>query len=104
MKKINNCDFILIWTIIFSILNIIHIYFPIHLIIEDIKNKTMYGTNLEMMVLFPWLIEGISIPFIIIEAIILIICLKKKNINIVNLIIFSIFIFQTILFNVLLRF
>ena len=53
MKKTNNCDFILIWTIIFSILNIIHIYFPIHLIIEDIKNKTMYGTNLEMMVLLP---------------------------------------------------
>lgn len=104
MKKTNNCDFILIWTIIFSILNIIHIYFPIQLIIEDIKNKTMYGTNLEMMVLFPWLIEGISIPFIIIEVIIFIICLKKKYINIVNLIIFSIFIFQTILFNVLLMF
>ena len=48
MKKTNNCDFILIWTIIFSILNIIHIYFPIHLIIEDIKNLNYSNSIYEL--------------------------------------------------------
>jgi hypothetical protein len=104
MNDKNKKDLILISTIIFTFLNIIHIYFPIHLIIEDIKNKTIYGTNLEIMVLVPWIIELISIPLIIGEVAFLIICRKMKHKKTMNVLIFSTYIVQTILFNILLLF
>ena len=56
MNDKNKKDLILISTIIFTFLNIVHIYFPIHLIIELI-----------------------SIPLIIGEVAFLIICRKMKH-------------------------
>ena len=104
MKDKDKKDLMLISTIIFSFLNIIHLYFPLHLIIEDINNKTMYGTNLEIMVLAPWIIELISIPLIIGEIVLLIFCRKMQYKKIINVLVFSMYILQVILLNILLLF
>lgn len=96
--------FSIILALTFVILNLLHVIWPCWLIIEDIKLGTMVGTNMEMAVLFPWILEFLSIPVIIGQIIYLII--NRKNITSYkfNLISFFIYIFQVVLFNVLLRF
>lgn len=91
-------------TINLSILNLLHIIFPIWLIKEDITAGTMVGTGIEMAVLAPWMLEIISVPFVIGQIIYYIVHRKDKHFYVLNTIVFGLYIFQVLLFNILLLF
>lgn len=96
--------FSIIFVVIFLIFNLMHIIWPIQLIIEDIKAKTMYGTGIEMAFLFPFFTELLSAPFVIAEIVYYIVFRKVKYFDKANFIIFVTYIFQVILFYFLLSF
>ena len=66
MNKSVKITVAIILAIIFVFINIIHIYWPIHLILEDIQKGAMVGTDIELGALIPWMIEIISIPFVLV--------------------------------------
>lgn len=90
--------------VIFVIINLLHIFWPIHLIMEDIKAGTMEGTGIEMAYLYPLMIELISMFFIIAEIVYLLVFKKVKYTFIPNIIAFCFYIFQVIVFYFLLMF
>lgn len=94
----------LILFIAFLGLNILHIFGPSYLILEDIKNGYVAGTGMEMMFLYPFIIELVSIPVIFIELIYFIIFRKVKYFDKANFIVFIIYIIQVFLFYFLLQF
>ncbi len=102
MRETNKQAFSIILLLIFIGFNLLHIYFPIHLIIEDIKLGTINGTNLEMGALFPWSIEFISIPFIFLHLVYYFFFRKTKYTNKIGTIVFIFYLFQVLLFNILL--
>lgn len=86
----------------FIVFNTLYFIWPLNLIIEDIKNQTMIGTDIDLAVLYPWLISLISIPIIIFQIIFMIIFRKYQSYKTSNTIAFYLFLLQNILFNVLL--
>ena len=69
MKKASKELIILVLAIVMILFNLIHIYWPITLIIEDIKMGTMVGTNIELSALYCWILEFFSLPFILINGV-----------------------------------
>ncbi len=104
MNRVTKKVFGIILFVIFIIINLVHIYWPIHLIMEDISLGTIKGTGIEMGFLYPLMIEIISIFFILIEVVYLIVFMKVKYINIPNLVSFGFYIFQVVVFYILLSF
>ena len=104
MNRITKKVFLIILLVCFIIFNLIHILFPIWLIVEDIKNGTIVSTSIELAVLYPWIIEILSIPFVVAEILVLLIFIKVKYNNIANLVFFFFYLFQVIIFNILLLF
>ena len=104
MNRVTKKVFGIILFVIFIIINLLHIYWPIHLIMEDISLGTIKGTGIEMGFLYPLMIEIISIFFILIEVVYLIVFMKVKYINIPNLVSFGFYIFQVVVFYILLSF
>ncbi len=104
MKKIAKKEFAILFTIIFTIFNLLHIVFPCWLIIEDIQNGTMSGTMIEMAAIYPWLLEFISIPFILGQLIYYVALRKVKVFYKFNFAVFIFYLFQVGLFNILLLF
>lgn len=102
MKIVTKKTFSIILLVIFILLNLIHIIFPIWLIIEDIKAGTVVGTNIELAVLYPWIIEILSLPLILLQIVLYFVFIKVKYTNIANLIFFLFYVFQIIMFNILL--
>lgn len=94
--------FAIILAILFVILNMLYFIWPTFLIIEDIRSGTVEGTGIEMLVLVPYLLELLSIPVVIGEIINIIFSIKNKYINIFNVVAFSLYITQVVLFNILL--
>lgn len=79
-------------------MNVMHLLFTLWVIIEQFT-MTGAGTNMEMVVLLPFILEICTIPAIIFEIICLIIF--KGKFKVANLIFFALFIIQTLIFNVL---
>lgn len=94
--------FAIILAVLFVILNMLYFIWPTFLIIEDIRSGTVEGTGIEMLVLVPYLLELLSIPVVIGEIINIIFSIKNKYINIFNVVAFSLYITQVVLFNILL--
>ena len=94
----------IILTINFTVLNLLHVIFPYWLIKEDVLAGTMAGTEIEMAVLYPWLLEAISVPFVIGQIIYYVAYRKDKHFYLLNTIMFALYIFQVLLFNILLLF
>ena len=92
----------LILALLFIAFNLIHVYWLVHLILEDIKAGTTAGTGIDLAVLFPWIIELCSLPLIISEIVCIFVYRKIKYTPIVNYIVFGFYVFQIILFNILL--
>lgn len=86
----------------FALLNLAHIAFPIWLIAEDIRWGTVEGTGIEMMFLLPYMIELISIPLVIVQIVYLFIYRRIRYWSLLNLITFGFYVFQVVLFYVLL--
>ena len=82
--------FAIILAVLFVILNILYFIWPTWLILEDIRNGTVEGTGIEMMVLLPYFLEILSIPVIIGEIVYIVFSIKSK------------YVFQIALFNILL--
>lgn len=89
------------------IANLLNIIWTIWLTIEQIKTGWGYGTNLEIGVLWPWTTELLCIPLIIVGIVYFIIhffnCSYKK-IFIVNVVLFSILLFQYFITNLFIWF
>ncbi len=102
MNKQPKKTFAIILGVIFMIMNVLFVIWPIFLILEDIRTGTMEGTGIEMLVLLPYFFELLSIPVVICEIILIIFSIKGKSFNIFNLISFGLYMFQVVLFNVLL--
>lgn len=90
--------------LVFVIINLLHIIFPIWLISEDIEAGTMEGTGIEMMFLLPLMIEIMSIPLVIAEIAYLITARKVKYMKLPNVIVFALYVVQVALFYFLLHF
>ena len=103
MDKSRKTTVAVILASIFVFINVIHIYWPIHLILEDIQKGTMVGTGIELGALIPWMIEVISIPFVLSEIGYFIYFRKVKYFNLFNAISFGFYVLQVIIFNVLLN-
>ena len=82
MNKQPRKTFAIILGIIFVIMNVLFVIWPLFLILEDIRSGTMHGTNIEMLVLLPYLYELLSIPVIICEILIIIFSIKGKKITV----------------------
>ena len=104
MNRTTKKVFGIILFVIFIIINLMHIYWPIHLILEDISWGTMEGTGIEMGYLYPLMVELISIHFIIAEIIYFLVFKKVKYIFIPNIVAFGFYIFQVVVFYILLSF
>ena len=102
MNKQPKKTFAIILGVIFMIMNVLFVIWPIFLILEDIRTGTMEGTGIEMLVLWPYFFELLSIPVVICEIILIIFSIKGKSFNIFILISFGLYMFQVVLFNVLL--
>ncbi len=102
MNRTTKKVFGIILFVIFIIINILHIFWPISLIIEDVRLGTMEGTGIEMLYLYPLMIELLSMFFIIIEVIYLLVFIKVKYIFIPNIVAFAFYIFQVVVFYILL--
>jgi hypothetical protein len=102
MKKASKGLIMIVLTIVLILFNLGHIYWPITLIIEDIKMGTMVGTNIELSALYCWILEFFSLPFILINGVFLFMFKKEGKVSKVNVISWFIYILQIILFNVLL--
>ena len=102
MNKTTKKVFGIILFVIFIIINLLHIFWPICLIIEDYRLGTMEGTGIEMLYLYPLMIELMSVFFIITEVIYLLIFIKVKYTFIPNIVVFGFYIFQVVVFYILL--
>ena len=92
----------IIFIVLFALLNLIYIIWPISLIIEDIRSGTMEGTGIEMLVLVPYLIELISLIPLGAYILFQIVTRKLKYINKLGLCLVILYIIQVVTFNVLL--
>lgn len=104
MKNKNLLDRIL--TIILSILNSINFISLLTLFSEEIQMNWEHGTNLELAVLYPWLIQFLGLPIIVFTIFYLIFRIKKsdKKLFITNLLLLIILLIQYILINLLIFF
>ena len=102
MNRSNKKAVAIILGLIFIFFNLLHLYWPIHMIVENIKAGTLKGTGIELAVLYPWGVELLSAPFVLAEILYFIIFRKVKYVNLFNCITFGAYIFQVLLFNVLL--
>lgn len=95
--------FSVITTISLIIANIFHILFTILIIIEEIQTGIGYTTNLEILVILPWIIEIVICLPVIVLAIVSF-CVSSKNnikrINIINISLFTFLLLQLIIFNI----
>ena len=102
MTATNKKGFALLLTVAFIVFNLLHIIFPIWLIVEDIQIGTVRGTGMELGVLYPWIIEAVSVLAVIGQMIYYVAFRKVRYFDLPNFILFAFYIFQVILFNVLL--
>ena len=102
MKKSTKKAVAIILAVFFVLFNLMHLYWPIHMILEDIESGTLEGTGIEMGALFPWIIEWLSTPLVIAEVVYFVIFRKVKHFNVFNCVVFCAYIFQVLLFNSLL--
>lgn len=102
MKLALKKDTELVFVVLFAILNLIYIYWPITLIIEDIRSGTMEGTEIEMLVLVPYFIELLSLIPLGAYIIFQIVTRKLKYINKFGLFLGILYLVQIIVFNILL--
>lgn len=104
MNKTTKKVFSIILMIIFIIINLFHIIWPVWLIIEDIKTGTMHGTGIELAVLYPMILQLCTIPFVLAEIIYYIVFYKVKYFHVGNFVAFMLYLFQVGLFYLLLSF
>ncbi len=104
MKNKNSLDRIL--TIILSILNAINFICLITLFSEEIQMNWEHGTNLELGVLYPWIIQCLGLPIIVFTIFYLFFIIKNsdKKLFITNLLLLIILLIQYVLVNVLIFF
>ena len=100
MKLALKKDTELIFAIIFIILNVIYIFWLISLIIEDIRSGTCEGNGIEMLVLFPYFIELISLISLGGYIIYQIVTRKLKYNNKFVLVLVILYLVQVVIFNV----
>lgn len=90
-----------------SIGNLLHLFWTIWLTIEQIKTGWLYGTNLELGVLFPWLVELLCSPLLIAGIVYFVLHMLKpsnKNICIANIALFSLLVLQFFITNLFIWF
>ena len=102
MNRMTKKVFAIILMVLFIILNVCHVIFPVWLIVEDIKAGTMHGTGMELGVLYPWLMEILSVPVVLAQVIYYIVFSRVKYFHLANFIVFLVYLLQVLLFNVLL--
>ena len=104
MNKTTKKVFSIILMVIFIIINLLHIIWPVWLIIEDIKTGTMHGTGIELAVLYPMILQLCTIPFVLAEIIYYIVFYKVKYFHVGNFVAFMFYLFQVGFFYLLLSF
>ncbi|MBQ9162162.1 MAG: hypothetical protein IJX74_02695 [Clostridia bacterium] len=103
-KELLSKIFAVILIVIFIIFNLLHVIYPYWLIIEDIKAGTVEGTGMEMAALLPWMLEFISAPFVLCQLVYYAVFRKSSSFKAVSITVFALYVFQVVLFNVLLWF
>ncbi|MBE6693658.1 MAG: hypothetical protein E7589_02700 [Ruminococcaceae bacterium] len=101
-KELLSKIFAVILIVIFIIFNLLHVVYPYWLISEDIKAGTVHGTGMEMAALLPWMLEFISVPFVLCQLVYYAVFRKSCSFKAVSIMVFALYVFQVALFNVLL--
>lgn len=79
MKRKDLMEFFAVLLLIFLIpVNLAHLPFTVWLVTEQIETGWGYGTNIEMMVLLPWMIQALSVLVLLGALIYEIIAWKKQ--------------------------
>ena len=89
---------------IFIVINLLHIIWPVWLMIEDVKTGKMYGTGIELVVLYPMILQLCTILFVLAEIIFYIVIYKVKYFHVRNFVVFMFYLFQVGFFYLLLAF
>ncbi len=61
------------------IANLVHGFFTYWICIEQVKTGWGYGTNWEMGVLLPWMVEFLSAPFLLAGIVYFALSIRKKS-------------------------
>ena len=86
-----------------AVVNLVHGFWTYCLIAEQIKTGWGFSTNLEMMVLLPWMLELICLPVLLTEVVYLVMSGFKRHNRIVlvsNIVLFSLAIVQYLVTNI----
>lgn len=78
--------------VLLTLVNLAHLLWTVWLAMEQVSTGWGYGTNMEMAVLMPWLIELICLPAMIAGVVYLILScflLHRKGIWIANILLFA---------------
>ena len=82
-----------------AVVNLLHGFWTFWLIAEQIKTGWGYSTNLEMLVLMPWMLELICLPVLLTEVVYFIMsCFKRHDriVTVSNIVLFSLAVAQYI--------
>ena len=88
--------------VLMAVVNLLHGFWTYCLIAEQIKTGWGFSTNLEMMVLMPWMLELICLPVLLTEVVYFIMsCFKRhdRSVTVCNIVLFSLAIAQYLVTN-----
>ena len=88
--------------VLMAVVNLLHGFWTYCLIAEQIKTGWGFSTNLEMMVLMPWMLELICLPVLLTEVVYFIMsCFKRhdRSVTVWNIVLFSLAIAQYLVTN-----
>lgn len=68
----------IIVTVFSAMANLLHLPWFIHILAEQVKTGWGGGTNIELAVLYPWIIEFLSLPVLIAGIVFTILSFRKR--------------------------
>ena len=92
----------IIMIVVLSMANLVNVPTTIHLVLEQIKMGWGYGTNMDIAVLWPWMLEILCAPVVIAGAVYFVVSILKKNsgaILIANVVLYVFLVLQYIITN-----
>lgn len=100
MHTVRNRIMGIIATVLLSLANLCHLLPTIILVMEQARTGFGFSTNLEIGVLYPWLIEILLLPILVYGAVYLLVCRRaSRGLYFANVALISLIFLQYVLTN-----
>lgn len=100
MHTVRNRIMGIIAAVLASLANLCHLVPTLTLVIEQARTGFGFGTNLEIGVLYPWLVELLLLPVLVYGAVYLIVCRRAgRALYFTNAALISLILLQYVLTN-----